>query len=307
MATKIVNPNRPFNPAQLDQLTKAFGEINVIDASANFPPSSVKDGFVNTAFSAAFGYPDIDQEPVWMPTGLSSAAAAVMAAMHGRYRSTFPATAVFSNPPDFAFLGTTDLNVIRNQARETRYADAESNPVASKTVVVNFSHNFTPEQRDQIVALLDGEVEFREGLSKQYAYASPADLEKSVEEQVMAVKLGSKDWESCAIVVNLPAHSAGAMIALAKMHGRMGHFPRELRVERIGEAFVYTEVIDLEALRLHALEARQNLNAQKTDEALTRLSKAFTGNIIHMRRDGEVVEFYTDDGTIATIRVSSAE
>lgn len=274
----VVNPNRPFSDEQIEQMESAYGEkVNVIEASVNFPPAA-DGGMAETAYASAMGYPDVNEIDYWYPTGLSSGAAAVIATLHGRYRSRFPDIIVFGGPPDFPFYGDVSLNEVRNKARETRFGDPQDPElVKAATIVLNFSHDFTPEQREEILALLEkneDEVEIREGLGRQYQYESAFGLVKHVREQVAAVRLGASAWQECQIVVNLPAYSGGAMIALADMNGRMGYFPTVLRVERADDGFHYTEALDLEQLRLRALKERQADTVMVSKAALHELLEA---------------------------------
>lgn len=261
MTVTVVNPNRPFSDEQIEQMERAWREeVVVVEASVNFPLAE-DGGMAETAYASAMGYPDISDVDYWYPTGLATGAAAVIATLHGRYHSRFPDIIVFGGPPNFPFYGGVSLNEVRNKARGTRFEDPQDpEPIKAATIVLNFSHNFTTEQKDEILELLgksEGEVEFREGLGRQYQYESAFGLVKQVREQVANVRLSASAWQEYQIIINLPAHSGGAMIALADMHGRMGYFPTVLRVERADDGFHYTEAIDLEKLRLRALKQRQ--------------------------------------------------
>lgn len=279
---KIVNPNQPFSPAQMAQLMEAFMDVNVIPASVKFPLAA-EGGIAETAFASAMGYPE--DMTHWYPTGLATGAAAIMAVLHGRFGSRFPEILVFGQPPDFPFLGTVELDAVRHEARETRYqwVSWDFIPNSGRINVLNFSHPISDAQKVEIETLfgyedLGGEfgklhdaVRFVEGLSRQYKYQTAEDLVAAVREQVDAAELSPDDWQLRKVVVNLPAHSGGAMIALAEMHGRMGYFPTVLRIERAEDGFHFTEAIDLEQLRLRALksgQADQVLVSRKDLEAL---------------------------------------
>lgn len=264
---KIINPNQPFSAAQMVQLMERFMDVNVIPASVKFPLAA-EGGIAETAFTSAMGYPE--DMTHWYPTGLATGAAAIMAVLHGRFGSRFPEILVFGQPPEFPFLGTVKLDAVRHKARESRYqwVSRDIIPDSGRINVLNFSHPISDEQKVEVETLfgyedLGGEfgkldaVHFVEGLSRQYKYATAEDLVAAVREQVDAVELSPYDWQLRKVVVNLPAHSGGAMIALAEMHGRMGYFPTVLRIERAEDGFHFTEAIDLEKLRLRALKSGQ--------------------------------------------------
>lgn len=254
---KIVNPNQPFSPTQMVQLMEVFMDVNVIPASVKFPLAA-EGGIAETAFASAMGYPE--DMTHWYPTGLATGAAAIMAVLHGRFGSRFPEILVFGQPPDFPFIGVVNLDDVRHKARESRYMEAEIEPLADEVVVLNFSHPITEVQKGEIAGLLGVtpfDVKVREGLSKQYRYVTTLNLVEQVRDQVADARLAPSNWQEKLIIVNLPAHSGGAMIALAEMHGRMGYFPTVLRIERAEDGFHFTEAIDLEQLRLRALKSGQ--------------------------------------------------
>lgn len=275
--TTLVNPNAPLGEAQIAQIREKMGDFEVVAASVNFP-SAANGGLGKAAYGSAMGYPT---EFVWAPTGQSTGAAAVLATLHGRQDSKFGRIVVFGGPKEgFPFVGTADLDTVRNAARETRYEETESTPVGGEVLILNFSHPITDAQKGEIAKLVGVEltgIEFREGLSRQYAYATADQLVAAVREQVNAAKVSASDWQSTRVFVNLPALSAGAMIALAEMHGRMGYFPSALRIEKVGDAFSFTEVIDLDALRLKSLAVAKSGQKMVTlpQDLLVRLMDAF--------------------------------
>lgn len=255
MTKKIVNPNRLFSQSQTAQMEAAFGSFSEVAAGVNFPQFEV-GGMAKVAYASAMSYPD--EIAGWLPTGLSIGAAATIVTLHGRDMSKFPKIIVMGSPPAFDFLGTVNLDEVRNLARTTRYQkkDGKVNVVAGKVVVLNFSHPINEPQRDEIAKLLSievGELEVREDLSRQYRYETVDELVEAVTEQVEAAELSAFDWQKAKIIVNLPAHSAGAMILLAMVHGRMGYFPNALRIERDDSGFHFTDVVELESLREAAL------------------------------------------------------
>lgn len=291
---QIVNPNHAYSDFQMGQLKAAFGDVEVIPAGVNFP-SAADGGLTQTAYASAMKYPS--GKFLWQPTGLSSGAAAVMATLHGREGSRFPDIAVFGLPKDFPYLGNVNLDVIRHDARPTRFTHAESIPVTGKLLVLGFSHPITDPQKPEIAQLLGcqvSDIEFREG-SRQYEYTTVEELIDTVRAQIDFMKISAADWQKTRIVVNLPAHSAGAMIALTEMHGRMGFFPEVLRLE-LGEDKAYhaTEEIDLEIIRHKALrEMKESESAERVSAeqaAIQSLLTQFRNAGLHVTNDGNIVK-----------------
>lgn len=275
--TTLVNPNAPLSEAQVSQIREKLGDFDVVSVSVNFP-SALNGGLGKTAYDSAMGYPT---EFMWAPTGQSTGAAAVLATLHGRQDSKFGRIIVFGGPKEgFPFVGTVDLDTVRNTARATRYEDVESTPLGGEVLVLNFSHPITEVQKGEIAKLVGVEltdIEFREGLSRQYAYTTADELVAAVRDQVNAAKVSAADWQSTRVFVNLPALSAGAMIALAEMHGRMGYFPSALRIEKVGDSFSFTEVVELDSLRLKSLAVAKSGQKMVTlpQDLLVRLMDAF--------------------------------
>lgn len=296
MTKKIVNPNQPFNPAQIAQLMERFMDVNVIPASVKFPLAT-EGGIAETAFASAMGYPkDMSH---WYPTGLSTGAAAIIAVLHGRFGSRFPEILIFGQPPDFPFLGTVELDAVRHKARETRYENKGPANKQKRTIVLNFSHPFTDTQGDEIARLVGDEwgIQPIGDLSRQYRYNTAEELAEQVREQVAAAGISPWAWQNCKIVVNLPAHSGGAMIALVEMHGRMGYFPTVLRVERAEDGFHFTEAIDLEKLRLRALTEMQEGRQRDVRNAIINLVKFLTDrDVLSAMAQSDAVTIWLPDG-----------
>jgi len=124
--------------------------------------------------------------------------------------------------------------------------------------LLNFSHPLTPTQLKQIEALTGQVVEQVFDLMPQLDHEVPFDAQ--IEELVDDIGLSSQEWQTKPLLVNPPGYAPAAVILLAEMHGRMGHFPAILRLRPIANSnpptFEVAEVINLQAVRDRARERR---------------------------------------------------
>lgn len=279
----IINPNATLSETQMAQLREKLGNVEILALPTNFP-AAAKGGVFNAAYTAAQTYPEFE---LWIPNGMAAGAAAIMATLHGMRNSRFPEIVIFGKPPTFDFLGTVNLDRVRNQARETRF-EVNTGVPKDEVIVLNFSHPLTQNQRGEIAALRGvdmKQLDIREGLSRQYVYNSAEELVSAVKAQIDDAKMTTNAWQHQRILVNLPAHAAGAMIAIAEMHGRMGYFPSILRIEKVGEAFEFTEIVRIDELRLNALnEYRLNAEISKT----TALAEVLTALVSEMYDEADL-------------------
>ena len=87
--------------------------------------------------------------------------------------------------------------------------------------------------------------------------ATQFDPAQSYAEQAQAlvhgIPLSGADWQTAALLINLPGHSAIAACLLAELHGRMGHFPAIIRLRPIANsvspAYELAEIINLQTTR----------------------------------------------------------
>ncbi len=125
-------------------------------------------------------------------------------------------------------------------------------------ILLNFSHPLTSAQLEQIEALTGQVVERVFGLMPQLDHEMPFDSQ--VRELVDGVGLSSQEWQTAPILVNPPGYAPAAVVLLAEMHGRMGHFPAILRLRPVPDSnptqYEVAEVINLQAVRDQARERR---------------------------------------------------
>ena len=130
-------------------------------------------------------------------------------------------------------------------------------------ILLNFSHPLTPAQLKQIEALTGQVVERVVDLMPQLDHEMPFDSQ--IGELVDGVGLSPQEWQTRPLLVNPPGYAPAAVVLLAEMHGRMGHFPAMLRLRPVPGSnptqYEVAEVINLQALRDQARERRWQAGA----------------------------------------------
>ena len=125
-------------------------------------------------------------------------------------------------------------------------------------ILINFSHPLTPEQLSQVEQLT------RQPANRVIDLPVQFDQMESFEPQLDAVLaqvgLTAREWQSEAIIVNLPSYSYISALLIAKLHGRMGYFAPVLRLRPVENAmpprYEVAEVINLQASRDAARKER---------------------------------------------------
>ncbi|SRR6266852_3702460 len=110
-------------------------------------------------------------------------------------------------------------------------------------LVLNFSHPFTDEQREQIMALAHTPIDEIRTIPVQIDQEKP--LEPQIIKTVDAVKLSSEEWQTRPLLINPPGYPPAAFVLLAELHGRIGQFPSLVRLRPKHEAVTTYEVAEL--------------------------------------------------------------
>jgi hypothetical protein len=135
-------------------------------------------------------------------------------------------------------------------------------------ILLNFSHPLTPAHLAdiaQLAGVADGNAV---GYPTVTAIPAHADPDQPFAPQAAALAdaaaadagLTPDQWQTEAILVNLPAYNYLAAALLAELHGRMGYFPPVLRLKPVAGSlpprFEVAEILNLQAIRQDARARR---------------------------------------------------
>lgn len=124
-------------------------------------------------------------------------------------------------------------------------------------LILNFTHPLTSEQRAQIEAMTDTQMEEVRTVRVQIDQSEP--LESQITAVVNAVGLSSEEWQTKPLLINPPGYAPAAFVLLAELHGRIGHFPALIRLRpKSGPVPTYevAELLNLQAIREKARTRR---------------------------------------------------
>lgn len=125
-------------------------------------------------------------------------------------------------------------------------------------ILLNFSHPFTPEQKEQLEAILGQKIAQVIHLPVQFDHR--AEYLPQLTKVMEKVALTPQELQSAAIIVNLPSFNAIAALTLAELHGRMGYFPPVVRMSPVEGAipprYEVAEVLNLQDVRDAARKLR---------------------------------------------------
>ncbi len=124
-------------------------------------------------------------------------------------------------------------------------------------LILNFSHRLTDQQLEQIKAFTNASVEEVCNFPIRLNQAEP--LEPQITAIVDTVGLSSEEWQTRSLLINPPGYAPAALVLLAELHGRMGHFPALIRLRpKPGPVTSYevAELLNLQTIREEARKRR---------------------------------------------------
>lgn len=125
-------------------------------------------------------------------------------------------------------------------------------------ILLNFSHPLTAEHLETIEALTKNKV--AQVINLPVHFDQNEAFLPQLQALIGQVDLTPQEWQTAAIVVNLPSYNYISAMALAELHGRMGYFPPIARLKPVQGAlpprFEVAEVVNLQAIRDAARKGR---------------------------------------------------
>ena len=126
-------------------------------------------------------------------------------------------------------------------------------------ILLNFAHPVTLAQQEQIETLTGQIIERIVDVPVQMA--NDQSFAPQIDALANAAELTPEEWQSAALLVNLPGYAPAAACLLAEIHGRSGHFPAVLRIRPVEGStptiYEVAEIINLQAWRDAARELRK--------------------------------------------------
>jgi hypothetical protein len=118
-------------------------------------------------------------------------------------------------------------------------------------LILNFTHPFTPEQREQ-VRTLAAPIPIEEIRTIPVHIDQSEPLEPQITAIVDTIGLSSEEWQTHQLLINPPGYAPAAFVLLAELHGRIGHFPSLIRLRpKHGPVTGYevAELLNLQTIR----------------------------------------------------------
>ena len=124
-------------------------------------------------------------------------------------------------------------------------------------LILNFTHQLTPQQRAQIEALANTPITEVRTIPVQIDQDEP--LEPQITAVINAAGLSSEEWQTHSLLINPPGYAPAAFVLLAQLHGRIGHFPSLIRLRpKYAHTTTYevAELLNLQTIRETARRQR---------------------------------------------------
>jgi hypothetical protein len=124
-------------------------------------------------------------------------------------------------------------------------------------LLLNFSHPLTSEQIEQVKKLANQNIDDVRTITVQIDHAQP--LDQQITALIDSVKLTAQEWQTTHLLINPPGYAPAALVLLAELHGRIGHFPTLLRLRPTQSpitTYEAAELINLQAIRDAARQKR---------------------------------------------------
>lgn len=125
-------------------------------------------------------------------------------------------------------------------------------------ILLNFAHPLTPQQRETIEQLASQPLEEVRDVTTQFDATRP--FGEQAQTLLVSAGLSAEEWQTRALLLNLPSLNVIAALLLAELHGRCGYFPAILRLRPVPNAtpprFEVAEILNLQQIRDEARMGR---------------------------------------------------
>lgn len=115
-------------------------------------------------------------------------------------------------------------------------------------LILNFTHPLIDEHKAQIEALANLAISEIRTIPVQIDQTQP--LGPQVSSIVDTIHLSPQEWQTRPLLINPPGYAPAALVLLAKLHGRIGHFPSLicLRPRACSATYEVAELLNLQAV-----------------------------------------------------------
>jgi transcriptional regulator with XRE-family HTH domain len=142
---------------------------------------------------------------------------------------------------DMSFLTENEKKLVGLTPNISSNTPAETH--TDDILVLNFAHPFTAQQQTQIEDLSSTSIEDIITIPTLINEEEP--LQPQITSLIDAIDQSTQDWHKRHILINPPGYAPAALLLLAEIHGRIGHFPTLIRMRpKHGPVTTY-EVIEL--------------------------------------------------------------
>lgn len=126
-------------------------------------------------------------------------------------------------------------------------------------LLINFGHPLTAHQKTQLENLTAWPLERLIEIAVQIS--EDALLEAQARNLVEQTGLATEEWQTSALLINLPGYSTLAAYLLAEIEGRSGHLPAIVKLRPVSgqllTEYEVSQIINLAQLRATARTRRQ--------------------------------------------------
>jgi transcriptional regulator with XRE-family HTH domain len=161
---------------------------------------------------------------------------------------------------DIAYLTENEKQLVGLLPHISMNTPAE--PRKTGVLILNFAHPLTAQQQAQIEELPNTTIENIILIPTLINEDEP--LEPQIASLIEAIDQSDNNWHKRDILLNPPGYAPAAILLLAEIHGRIGHFPTLIRMRPKHASVTTYEVIELLNLQTTRDSARKSSNVMNS-------------------------------------------